>query len=131
MSEGPIVKWVCKCGKNPERDCAGFLSCEEKILYQDGIRVYMSDLTLEELKKWYPTIYERRVGPPDINCPVCNKAFPNNGWRNLMAHTKAAHPEWYAENRDRMVEAGSAPEFLNAYADKLTVDHAVSGSPAQ
>lgn len=129
MSEGN-VRWSCKCGKHPETDCADFLQCEEKILYQDGIRVYKEELTLDELKKWYPTIHARKLGPPDILCPVCGKAFAHNAWRGLVTHCRLMHPDWYAEERDAITGAASAGEYLKAYADKRTVDHVVAGSPA-
>lgn len=92
----------------------GFKSRFERVgmnLYQDGIRVEVSQLTPDELKEHFPDLYEQRYSGSYRSCPVpeCHDQvlISRISW---VTHIRLRHPDFFTSHK-RLKEIGSYDEL--------------------
>ena len=71
-------------------------------LYIDGIHVWKDQLSLVELKRYFPEDYAKMYGVKEEPCPICQKAVSTADPRIISGHILRSHKEWRDKHKKKV-----------------------------
>ena len=82
-------------------------------LYLDGVPVARSQMTPEEIKKYFPEQYFRDYTRLERPCPLCQTAFVvRSDKQSFISHLRLGHPKWYEAHRERLAGCENGDQLL-------------------